>query len=93
MFASKIVADGATAAMPASVAQSPCDLDERTKLTKRFPAASVEAQVAGDCWLYGHAFIFERVRYRVTDYYLTGDCELSVVVRLEGLPPMLEAEG
>jgi hypothetical protein len=55
-------------------------------LTRTFSGASVEAQIAGDCWLYGHVFVFERKHYRITHYHLSGCLQISVVVTLEACP-------
>ena len=51
------------------------------RLSKTFAASSDEAQIAGDCWLYGHPFVFEGKRYRLTSY-VAGDRPLSVVVTM-----------
>jgi hypothetical protein len=52
-------------------------------LTRRFCGSSVEAQIAGDCWLYGHVFMLAGQRYTITRYYLTGDPDIVVVVTLK----------
>ena len=57
----------------------------RANVTKTFRADSVEAQIAGDCWLYGHVFVLGRERYTITHYHLSGDGCLCVVVTLEPL--------
>lgn len=54
-----------------------------SRLTKTFSVGSVEAHVASDCWLYGHTFVVERKPYKITNYCLSGDRELSVIVILE----------